>query len=83
MIFFSFKYRSSHLLQITIVIIIVIVFSVIHFTDEETGDLDWLCDLPKIIGFFLVTKLYMTPCSLDCSPPGSSVHEIFQARILE
>ena len=52
MTFFSFKYRSSHLLQITIVIIIVIVFSVIHFTDEETGDLDWLCDLPKIIVFF-------------------------------
>ena len=24
-----------------------------------------------------------TLCDMDCSPPGSSVHEIFQARILE
>ena len=32
----------------------------------------------------LVTQLCPTPCDpMDCSPPGSSVHEIFQARILE
>ena len=32
----------------------------------------------------LVTQSCPTPCdSMDCSPPGSSVHEIFQARILE
>ena len=32
----------------------------------------------------LVTQLYLTLCDLkDCSPPGSSVHGIFQARILE
>ena len=32
----------------------------------------------------LVTKLYLTPFKLmDCSPPGSSVHGISQARILE
>ena len=31
-----------------------------------------------------VTKLCPTPCNpLDCSPPGSSVHGISQARILE
>ena len=31
----------------------------------------------------LVTQLCLTLCDpLDCSPPGSSVHEIFQARIL-
>ena len=31
-----------------------------------------------------VTQLCLTLCNLmDCSPPGSSVHEIFQARILE
>ena len=31
----------------------------------------------------LVTQLYLTLYNLmDCSPPGSSVHEIFQARIL-
>ena len=32
----------------------------------------------------LVTKSHPTPCNpMDCSPPGSSVHGIFQARILE
>ena len=32
----------------------------------------------------LVTQLYPTLCKpMDCSPPGSSVHGIFQARILE
>ena len=31
-----------------------------------------------------VTKSYLTPCDpMDCSPPGSSVHGIFQAGILE
>ena len=33
---------------------------------------------------YLVTQSCPTPCDpMDCSPPGSSVHEIFQARILE
>ena len=32
----------------------------------------------------LVAELYPTLCdSTDCSPPGSSVHGILQARILE
>ena len=32
----------------------------------------------------LVTKLCLTLCDpMDCSPPGSSVHGIFQARIVE
>ena len=32
----------------------------------------------------LVVQSCPTPCkSMDCSPPGSSVHGIFQARILE
>ena len=32
----------------------------------------------------LVTQLCLTLCnSMDCSPPGSSVHGILQARILE
>ena len=31
-----------------------------------------------------VTQLCVTVCDLmDCSPPGSSVHGILQARILE
>ena len=29
------------------------------------------------------TQLCLTLCDIDCSPPGSSVHEILQARILE
>ena len=32
----------------------------------------------------LVAQSCQTLCDfMDCSPPGSSVHEIFQARILE
>ena len=32
----------------------------------------------------LVTQLCLTLCDpMDCSPPGSSVHGILQARILE
>ena len=31
-----------------------------------------------------VAQYYLTLCDpMDCSPPGSSVHEIAQARILE
>ena len=31
-----------------------------------------------------VTQLCLTPCDpMDCSLPGSSVHGIFQARVLE
>ena len=33
---------------------------------------------------FLVTQSCLTLCgTMDCSPPGSSVHGIYQARILE
>ena len=32
----------------------------------------------------LVLQQCLTPCDpMDCSPPGSSVHGILQARILE
>ena len=32
----------------------------------------------------LIAQLCLTLCNpMDCSPPGFSVHEIFQARILE
>ena len=42
----------------------------------------------RIYGYFTLTALvaqsYPTLCNpMDCSPPGSSVHEIFQAKILE
>ena len=48
----------------------------IVYNSQDTGmDKDVLC---------LVTQLYLTLCDpIDCSPPGSSVHEILQARILE
>ena len=39
-----------------------------------------LCETVKV----LVTQLCLSLCdSMDCSPPGSSVLEILQARILE
>ena len=37
-----------------------------------------------LVAVVLVTKLCPTLCDpVDCSPPGSSDHEIFQTRILE
>ena len=38
-----------------------------------------------LVGFGdLVAKLYLTLCDpMDCSPPGSSVHGIFQERIVD
>ena len=34
--------------------------------------------------FFVVVQFCLTLCDpMDCSPPGSSVHGILQARILE
>ena len=41
-------------------------------------------ELPEMLGSGLVAKSCPTLCDLmDCSLPGSSVHEISQARILE
>ena len=38
----------------------------------------------KLLVYVLVTQSCMTLCdSMDCTPPGSSVHGISQARILE
>ena len=31
----------------------------------------------------LCDRMGCSPLPMDCSPPGSSVHEIFQARILQ
>ena len=37
-----------------------------------------------VLLYCLVAQLCLTPCNpMDCSPPGSSVHGILQARILE
>ena len=45
-------------------------------------------ELPGISCVFMhactLTESYLTLCDpMDCSPPGSSVHRILQARILE
>ena len=41
-------------------------------------------EVNMIISICLVTQLCPTLCDpMDCSPPGSSVHGTFQARILE
>ena len=43
-----------------------------------------ICTQVHYVHACLVTQSCMTLCDpLDCSPPGSSVHEIIQARILE
>ena len=43
-----------------------------------------ICIYLWIFLFSYITQLPVTLCdSMDCSPPGSFVHEIFQARILE
>ena len=40
--------------------------------------------LPYVVIVVLVTQLYQTLCDpVDSSPPGSSVHVVLQARILE
>ena len=40
--------------------------------------------LTSLVTVFLVTQLCPTLCdTTDCSPPGSCVHRIFQARTLE
>ena len=44
-------------------------------------------DIPSglvvVVGSGLVAELYLTLCNPWSSPPGSSVHGILQARILE
>ena len=36
-----------------------------------------------MLALVLVTQSYLTLQSMDCSPPGSSLHGILQARLLE
>ena len=45
---------------------------------------EWVTICPLIGSGSGVTQLYLTPCEpIDCSLPGSSVHGIVQARVLE
>ena len=49
--------------------------------DHGRGKVEPGCDNPVCV---LVTLLCLILCDpIDCSPPGSSVHGIFQARTLE
>ena len=49
--------------------------SVFGMTPESTVEYCYCCS---------VTKLCWTLCDpMDCSPPGSSVHRILQAKVLE
>ena len=43
-----------------------------------------LGDRSNVVGIVLTAQSCLNLCyPMDCSPPGSSVHEILQARILE
>ena len=47
-------------------------------------DVDSTCPQAVVVIVLLVAQLYPTLCDpVDRSPPGSSVHGILQARILE
>ena len=52
---------------------------------KNTGvDCHFLLQCMKLKSESEVTQSYLTLCNpMDCSPPGSSVHGIFQARVLE
>ena len=44
----------------------------------------YVCVCVCVCVYVLISQLYLTLCDpRDCSPPDSSVHGIFQARILE
>ena len=55
------------------------------FPGKNTGvGCHFLLQCMKVINESEVTQPCLTPCDpMDCSPPGSSVHGIFQARVLE
>ena len=65
-----------------------------HPLTRRQGDSEKLCHLPKATELVLVAPAYECVCvcaqsclslcgPVDCSQPGSSLHRIFQARILE
>ena len=48
------------------------------------GGCHFLLQCTKVKSESEVAQLYQTPSDpMDCSPPGSSIHGIFQARVLE
>ena len=56
----------------------------IKLSEISHSQKDKYCKIPFILKWKLATQWCPTVCNpKDCSPPGSSVHGIFQARILE
>ena len=51
------------------------------FWDQYTGDVSLVKEGDECACLLSRVQLFVTP--MDCSPPGSSAHGIFQARILE
>ena len=54
--------------------------------ETETAPNPALMDLPRYVSKIYIISLYVLNKSgdpMDCSAPGSSVHGIFQARVLE
>ena len=48
------------------------------------GQIVTISGFVRLLVVFMCAQLCLTLCdSMDCSPPGSSVHGILQARILE
>ena len=54
------------------------------FLDKNTQQLEIEGNFPNLIKLKLVTQSCLTLCDpMDCSPPGSSIHGILQARVQE
>ena len=54
--------------------------------ETETAPNPALMDLPRYVSEIYIISLYVLNKSgdpMDCSAPGSSVHGVFQARVLE
>ena len=84
-------YRGDPLNQLTIIICLSQTLALFHCMTFSTFKIK-ICyvDIWLYLSFIncscccSVGKLCLTLCDpMDCSPPGSSVHGIFQARILE
>ena len=77
---FSFPYSSSRIISLIKITIKIIIAAHKFNTYKTLSKMQELCESVKM----LVTQSYPTLCDpMDCSLPGSSVHGILQARILE
>ena len=82
-IFYSLVFlRSVACFEITVIPLPKIMKQMKHLSTEHVSStILRSCDLVVVV---LIAQSCPTLCDpMDCHPPGSSVHEIFQARILE